>query len=171
MAQSISWDTRIILDLAGIVSFYDTTLAPSLVDIRADQERCDHRIENISSKDIERVRTSVSHVLERSQDDRSGVDRKTLFRVIVDRYSDRFDLMDRLLNSTSEGDSLMDQARKVRLVSLMSNSVSCSLHTFSTILHLLMDPLAQPQLMIGRRRYSRHAALRTHRPSHRICQT
>ena len=108
-------DTRIILDMAGITSLYDTTLAPSLVDIRAGQERCDHRIQGISPTDIEKVRTSVSDALERSPDDRSGVDWKTLFRVIVDRYSDRLDLMDHLLNSTSEGDALMDQARKVHV--------------------------------------------------------
>jgi hypothetical protein len=106
-------DTRINIDLAGIVSLYDTTLAPSLVTLRADRERCDHRIQGISPIDIEVVRNSVSHALERSPDDRSGVDWKTLFRVIVDRYSDRLDLLDHLLNSTSEDDALMDQARKV----------------------------------------------------------
>jgi len=46
-------------------------------------------------------------MLEKSQDDRSGVDWKTLFRVIVDRYSDRFELMNHL-NPTSEGDALME---------------------------------------------------------------
>jgi hypothetical protein len=108
-------DTRINLDLAGIVSLYDTTLAPSLVDLRAGQERCDHRVQGISVLDIEMVRWSVSRALESSQDDRSGVDWKTLFRVIVDRYSDRFDLVNHILNSTSEGDALMDQARKVQV--------------------------------------------------------
>jgi len=108
-------DTRINLDLARIVSLYDTTLAPSLVDIRTSQERCDHRIKGISSSDAKMVRGSVSHALERSQDDRSGVDWQTLFRVIVDRYSDRLDLMNHLLNSTLEGDALVDQARKVHV--------------------------------------------------------
>ncbi|OAX40195.1 hypothetical protein K503DRAFT_737987 [Rhizopogon vinicolor AM-OR11-026] len=108
-------DTRINLDLAGIVSLYDTTLAPSLVSLRAGQERCDHRLQGISHMDIEAVRSSVSRAAERSQSDRSGVDWKTLFRVIVDRYSDRLDLLDHLLNSTLEDDALMDQARKVHL--------------------------------------------------------
>ena len=53
-------DTRTNLNMVGIVSFYDTTLVPSLVDVRAGQERYDHRLKNISSTDIERVRRSVS---------------------------------------------------------------------------------------------------------------
>jgi hypothetical protein len=108
-------DTRINLDLARLVSLYDTTLAPSLVGLRGSQERCDHRIQGISPIDIEAVRSSVSHALERSQSDRSGVDWKTLFRVVVDRYSDRLDLMEHLLNSTLENDAVMDQAKKVHV--------------------------------------------------------
>ncbi|KAJ8579830.1 hypothetical protein M405DRAFT_939004 [Rhizopogon salebrosus TDB-379] len=108
-------DTRINLDLAGLVSLYDTTLAPSLVGLRGSQERCDHRIQGISPIDIEAVRSSVSHALERSQSDRSGVDWKTLFRVVVDRYSDRLDLMEHLLNSTLDNDAVMDQAKKVHV--------------------------------------------------------
>jgi hypothetical protein len=108
-------DTRINLDLAGLVSLYDTTLAPSLVGLRDSQERCDHRIQGISPIDIEAVRSSVSHALERSQSDRSGVDWKTLFRVVVDRYSDRLDLMEHLLSSTLENDAVMDQAKKVHV--------------------------------------------------------
>ncbi|KAG1733926.1 uncharacterized protein EDB91DRAFT_1299648, partial [Suillus paluster] len=108
-------DTRINLDLAGIVSLYDTTLAPSLVASRAGQERCDHRVQGISSADIEVVRRSVSRTLEQHHSDLSGIDWKTLFRVIVDRYSGRLDLMDYLLNHTSENDTLLDQANKVHL--------------------------------------------------------
>ncbi|KAG1756855.1 uncharacterized protein EDB91DRAFT_39439 [Suillus paluster] len=106
-------DTRINLDLAGIVSLYDTTIAPSLVGSRAGQERCDHRVQGISSVDMEVVRRSVSRALERHQGDFSGIDWKTLFRVIVERYSDRLDLMDYLLNHTSENDTPWDQASKV----------------------------------------------------------
>lgn len=108
-------DTRINLDLAGIVSLYDTTIAPSLVSSRAGQERCDHRVQGISSVDMEVMRRSVSRALERDQSDFSGIDWKTLFRVIVERYSDRLDLMDYLLNHTSENDTLVDQASKVHI--------------------------------------------------------
>ncbi|KAG2150650.1 uncharacterized protein EDB93DRAFT_1084026 [Suillus bovinus] len=106
-------DTRINLDLAGIVSLYDTTLAPSLVSSRDGQERCDHDIRAISSADIKAVRRSVSRTLEGNQDDISGIDWQTLFRVIVERYSARFDLMDYLLNS--ENDTIMDRALKVHV--------------------------------------------------------
>ncbi|KAG1720313.1 uncharacterized protein EDB91DRAFT_1331506 [Suillus paluster] len=108
-------DTRINLDLAGIVSLYDTTIAPSLVDSRAGQERCDHRVQGISSVDLKVVRQSVSRALERHQGDFSGIDWKTLFRVIVERYSDRLDLMNYLLNHTLENDTPWDQATKVHV--------------------------------------------------------
>ncbi|KAG2106797.1 uncharacterized protein F5147DRAFT_578618 [Suillus discolor] len=106
-------DTRITLDLAGIVSLYDTTLAPSLVGSRDGQERCDHNIQAISSGDIKAVRLSVSRSLERDQGDTSGIDWKTLFRVIVERYSERFELIDYLLNS--ENDSIVDPALRVHV--------------------------------------------------------
>ncbi|KAG1723568.1 hypothetical protein EDB19DRAFT_1898068 [Suillus lakei] len=106
-------DTRIDLDLAGIVSLYDTTLAPSLVSSRHGQERCDHRVGGISSADIEAVKRRVSRTLERDQGDFSGVDWKTLFRVIVERYSERLDLIDYLLNS--ENDTPVDRAMKVHV--------------------------------------------------------
>jgi hypothetical protein len=106
-------DTRITLDLAGIVSLYDTTLVPSLVSSRDGQERCDHGIGAISAADIKAVRRTVSRTLERDQGDTSGIDWKTLFRVIVERYSERFDLMDYLLNS--ENNSTVDQALKVHV--------------------------------------------------------
>lgn len=117
--QAGSWhnrypgDTRINLDLAGIISLYDTTLAPSLVGSRDGQERCDHGIGAISSADIEAVRRSVSRTLKPDQGDISGIDWKTLFRVIVERYSERFDLMDYLLNS--ENDTTVDRALKVHV--------------------------------------------------------
>ncbi|KAG2356994.1 hypothetical protein BDR07DRAFT_1421499 [Suillus spraguei] len=117
--QAGSWhnrypgDTRISLDLAGIVSLYDTSLAPSLVGSRSGQERCDHDIRTISSADIEAVRRSVSRTLERDQGDISGIDWKTLFRVIVERYSERLELMDYLLNS--ENDTIVDRALKVHV--------------------------------------------------------
>lgn len=117
--QAGSWhnrypgDTRIKLDLAGIVSLYDTTLVPSLISSRDGQERCDHGIGAISAADIKAVRRTVSRKLERDQGDTSGIDWKTLFRVIVERYSERFDLMDYLLNS--ENNTTVDQALKVQV--------------------------------------------------------
>ncbi|KAG1787932.1 uncharacterized protein HD556DRAFT_1406403 [Suillus plorans] len=106
-------DTRITLDLAGIVSLYDTTLAPSLVGSRDGQERCDHDMKAISSADIKAVRRSVSRILERDQGDTSGIDWKTLFRVIMERYSERFEFIDYLLNS--ENDSIVDPALQVHV--------------------------------------------------------
>ncbi|KAG1723566.1 hypothetical protein EDB19DRAFT_1952044 [Suillus lakei] len=94
-------DTRINLNLAGIVSLYDTTLVPSLVGSRHGQERCDHGVGAISSADIEGGQAQgLSHIRARS-------------RVIVERYSERLDLMDYLLNS--ENDTPVDRAMKVHV--------------------------------------------------------
>ncbi|KAG2064918.1 hypothetical protein BDR04DRAFT_1122220 [Suillus decipiens] len=46
-------DSRIVLDLTGLVSLYGIALAPSLVSVRAGIERWDHRVLGISSDDIE----------------------------------------------------------------------------------------------------------------------
>ncbi|KAF7358633.1 hypothetical protein MSAN_01202000 [Mycena sanguinolenta] len=52
-------DTRVKLDLGGFVSFYDTSLAPSLVPIRQGKERWDHRAAGISAPDLETIRTCI----------------------------------------------------------------------------------------------------------------
>ena len=46
-------ETRIHLNYAGVVSFYDTALFPSLRSLRSNKERWDHRLEGINSEDVE----------------------------------------------------------------------------------------------------------------------
>lgn len=105
-------DSRIVLDLTGLVSLYDTELAPSLVHIRADLERCDHRVLGISSEDISRVMKRLTEIVSRPGPVGSGIDWKTLIHVIVDRYADRLELMQHLLNfTTSDSQELLQQAK------------------------------------------------------------
>lgn len=106
VVQSSSWhnrypgDTRIHLDLSRLISFYDTSLVPSLIPHRFNQERWDYRIAGISDKDIKAVLSSLESELRKPQGGSSGIDWMTLIHVIVDRYAERLDMVRYLLNST-----------------------------------------------------------------------
>ncbi|KAG1733654.1 uncharacterized protein EDB91DRAFT_1148692 [Suillus paluster] len=105
-------DSRIVLDLTGLISLYDPALAPSLVPVRAGLERWDHRVLGISSEDISRVMRKLTEVVSRPDTAGSGIDWKTLFHVIVDRYADRLELMQHILNVTSsDSQELLQQAK------------------------------------------------------------
>ncbi|KAG1756850.1 uncharacterized protein EDB91DRAFT_39264 [Suillus paluster] len=119
--HSASWhelhpgDTRVILDYSAFVSFYDTTLVPSLVPRRVGLERWDHRVAGISSEDIERVKDKLAEALVRPPATASGIDWKTVLQVVVDRYASRLEVMQYLLNITLDDTSiLIDHARKVQ---------------------------------------------------------
>ncbi|KAG2347916.1 hypothetical protein BDR05DRAFT_957550 [Suillus weaverae] len=94
-------DSRIVLDLTGLISLYDTALAPSLISVRAGLERIDHRVLGISPQDSSQVMRRVTEIASRPDPAGSGTDWKTLIRVIVDRYADRLELTQYLLNVTS----------------------------------------------------------------------
>jgi hypothetical protein len=111
--QSGSWhnrypgDRRIKLDLTRLISFYDTSLVPSLVSKRFGLERWDHRLLGISSEDIAAVLGKLTDAYTAPPQAGSGVDWDTLFKVIVDRYGDRFELLRYVLNATSDADPLV----------------------------------------------------------------
>ena len=108
-------ETRVQLDLAGLVSFYDTQLAPSLIDIRTGQERWDHRVQNISSKDLAAVKSRLEAILIRPKGLSSGIDWRTLVQVIVDRYAGRLELIHHLLNSpVTDPDEILEFASKTQ---------------------------------------------------------
>ncbi|KAG2153939.1 hypothetical protein DEU56DRAFT_429701 [Suillus clintonianus] len=105
-------DSRIVLDLTGLISLYDTVLAPSLIPVRAGLERCDHRVLGISSDDISQVMRKLIEIISRPDPVGSGIDWKTLAHVIVDRYADRLELMQHLLNfSSSDSQELLHRAK------------------------------------------------------------
>ncbi|KAJ7711391.1 hypothetical protein B0H16DRAFT_1900641 [Mycena metata] len=112
---SASWntrhpgETRVHLDLTKLISFYDTSLAPSLIPEREGKERWDHRVLGISAPDLAVVKTRLQDVLASGTDMGSGVDWKTLFRVVVDRYADRLETLDHLLTTTTT-DNLPERA-------------------------------------------------------------
>jgi hypothetical protein len=108
-------ETRVQLDLTGLVSLYDTQIAPSLVHIRAGQERWDHRVQNISSEDLWAVKSRLEAILIRPEGLSSGIDWRTLVQVIVDRYAGRLELIHYLLNSSvTDPDEILDIANKIQ---------------------------------------------------------
>ena len=108
-------ETRIQLDLTGLVSFYDTELVPSLVAIRDGQERWDHRVRSISSEDLSTAKSRLEAALMRPSDLSSGIDWKTLVQVIVNRYAQRLELTRHLLNSPATSlDEIVDLANKTQ---------------------------------------------------------
>ncbi|KAG7448568.1 uncharacterized protein BT62DRAFT_929654 [Guyanagaster necrorhizus] len=98
-------ETRIQLDLARMISFYDTSLVPSLVPYRFNQERWFHRLEGVSDDDISAVMDRLEQAMQTAHGGESGVDWTTLVHVIVDRYGDRLEMVQYLLNSTGSPDS------------------------------------------------------------------
>ncbi|KAF8203575.1 hypothetical protein K438DRAFT_2101240 [Mycena galopus ATCC 62051] len=106
-------ETRIRLDLTEIISFYDTSFAPSLIPHREGKERWDHRLLGISSADLAAVERRLRDMLTSGINTGSGVDWKTLYRVVVDRYADRLEMLEYLLNTPTTAD-LRDRARIIQ---------------------------------------------------------
>lgn len=102
-------DTRIHLDLTRIISFYDIDRFPSLVDTRYGVERWFHRLENISESDA----SLAMKMLEATSDPTklalpgSGIDWKTLFNVVADRFADRLELLDYTMSNLTSLNSSM----------------------------------------------------------------
>ncbi|KAI6004340.1 hypothetical protein EDC04DRAFT_2611669, partial [Pisolithus marmoratus] len=61
-------EPRVQLDLANMISFYDTDLVPSLVAVRLGKERWDHRVLNISDEDSLRAKIRVEEGLTRPRE-------------------------------------------------------------------------------------------------------
>ncbi|KAJ6535941.1 hypothetical protein DFH09DRAFT_1179204 [Mycena vulgaris] len=95
-------DRRIKLDLTHLISFYDTALVPSLVAKRLDVERWDHRLLGITPDDIAAVRDRLVKAYTAPLETGSGIDWETLFKVVVDRYEDRFEMVRYVLNATAD---------------------------------------------------------------------
>ncbi|KAG5651618.1 hypothetical protein H0H81_008023 [Sphagnurus paluster] len=121
--ESGSWydhypgDPRIELDLSRLVSFYDTSLVPSLVPVRQHRQRYEHRLEGIGAADARAVREALELALSRTGSG-SGIKWKSLFRIVSLRYADRLELIRYLLNPTEpeagQPRSLVETAKLVQ---------------------------------------------------------
>jgi hypothetical protein len=94
-------ETRVHLDYAGLVTFYDTALS-SLVDARHGKDRMHHSLEGISPADAARVLSELKSVLTRDDDAEhapgSGVDWGSVARVVVERHAERLEYLRFLLS-------------------------------------------------------------------------
>jgi hypothetical protein len=98
-------ETRVHLDYAGLVTFYDTSLS-SLVEARYGKDRLHLRLEGISVLDSERVRAELQAVLAREQGRGSGIDWGSIARIVMERYGGRLEYLRFLLSqgTTTFGD-------------------------------------------------------------------
>jgi hypothetical protein len=106
-------ETRVHLDHTGLVTFYDPTLS-SLVEARQETDRIHHRLEGISSTDVERVNSELRTVLTRKQGSGSGVDWGSIVRVVTERYADRLEYLRFLLSPNSMFADASEQAAAAR---------------------------------------------------------
>ncbi|KAF8071565.1 hypothetical protein FPV67DRAFT_1481796 [Lyophyllum atratum] len=132
-------DPRFHLDLSRLVSFYDTALIPSLIPLRHGQARHEHRLEGISRTEAQTVQRIIADALTGVQAG-SGVDWKTLFRVIALRYADRLELIHHLLNST---EAAMASRTPLESAKLTQQQLRITLTPY--ILHDALPPPANPQ--------------------------
>ena len=93
-------ETRIQLDYSRILSFYDTELAPSLVDKRFGHARLQHRIDGISREDVSTFKQRLEEVLQRSHG-QGVVDWQSVLHITVNRFADRLEGLQYLLNETN----------------------------------------------------------------------
>ncbi|KAH7924178.1 hypothetical protein BV22DRAFT_1091365 [Leucogyrophana mollusca] len=112
-------EERIRLDLTRLISFYDIDLVPSLVADRIGKERWDHRLQGADSADIAAVRRRLARDLVSERLEVSGIDWRTLFRVIIKRYAERLELVQYLLNDANSDSEVFhdeyERAAKVQL--------------------------------------------------------
>ncbi|KAJ7052576.1 hypothetical protein C8F01DRAFT_1221901 [Mycena amicta] len=96
-------DRRIQLDLTSLISFYDTDLVPSLVPVRFGQERWDHRLLGINAGDVKTVMARLEATLSADvpSTNTSGIDWDVLYKVVVDRFANRLETAQNILNNTA----------------------------------------------------------------------
>jgi hypothetical protein len=90
-------ERRIKLDYTRIISFYDTSLAPSLVDLRFGRERWDHRLNGISETDIANAMARLEDYILNSPQG-SGVDWDVVIKTVAERYIERLELLEYIVD-------------------------------------------------------------------------
>lgn len=100
--DSYPGETRVQLHLHRLVSFYDLSIAPSLVPQRFGRHRLQHRVLGISQVDISTFKARIEEELgeEKWTNPASGMDWSSFFHIIIQRYGERLELIQSDLNST-----------------------------------------------------------------------
>ncbi|KAF7298323.1 hypothetical protein MKEN_01356900 [Mycena kentingensis (nom. inval.)] len=105
-------DRRIQLDLTSLVSFYDTALVPSLVPARFGKARLQHRLLGIAPEDVRAVMQRLEASYASPPPATSGIDWETLVRVIVDRFADRLEIVQYILDGASSSSETAKRAMR-----------------------------------------------------------
>ncbi|KAI0270727.1 hypothetical protein BC834DRAFT_862929 [Gloeopeniophorella convolvens] len=106
-------ETRVHLDYAGLVTFFDPTLR-SLVDARHGKDRLRQRLAGISQHDVARVHAELHTVLTRGHGIGSGVDWASIARIVKERYAGRLDYLRYLLSPSPAFADALEQAAAAR---------------------------------------------------------
>ncbi|CAE6416940.1 unnamed protein product [Rhizoctonia solani] len=110
-------ESRITLDYSGIVTAYDETYS-SLVYGRQGVPRSKHRLGDISSSDMSRLKSEMEEVLKTGRPP-AAVNWGSVFQDIVNRYADRLDELRHLLGrSDMAPEEIVANARLKVLVML-----------------------------------------------------
>lgn len=94
-------DTRIKLDISRLISFYDASLAPSLIKKRRSQQRWQHQLQGISRPDVRAIMHRLTDYLAGDFPSRTQVDWASMIRAVVDRFAGRLDLLRYILQTSS----------------------------------------------------------------------
>ncbi|VDC07251.1 unnamed protein product [Peniophora sp. CBMAI 1063] len=104
-------ETRVRPDFTGFVSLYDPALQ-SLVEARRGLPHIRHRIKGISVADADAKMKELEEVLTRTSGATSGVDWASVTRVVIERYSQRLELLSHTLRSAKY--DVLEKAASVR---------------------------------------------------------
>ncbi|KAH9481856.1 hypothetical protein JR316_0006386 [Psilocybe cubensis] len=95
-------ETRIKLDYSRLISFYDTSLFPNLHSSRAGKDRRAHRLDKITTQEVNRFKARLDALLTQgSSDPGNGLDWNSLQNVVVTRYAERLELLHYILSSAN----------------------------------------------------------------------
>ena len=103
-------EMRFRLDFSRFITFFDPNLK-SLVEQRRGQTREQYRAKGISIPDLESIRSAIDLAYSDWSATGSGVDWGSMIRIIQDRYAQRLELMDDLLQ---RGGDVVEVAIRVR---------------------------------------------------------
>ncbi|KAF9526538.1 hypothetical protein CPB83DRAFT_794652 [Crepidotus variabilis] len=108
-------ERRIKLDYSRFISFYDTSLFPSLNLHRQGQGRWAHRLGDITAEELSTLRETLNESLQGEEwgVSRSGVDWPTLLMTVEQRYSERLSVLRYILfNLATKSDRTLEDVLK-----------------------------------------------------------
>ena len=116
-------DHRIKLDYSRLISFYDRDSFPSLHLQRVGQARWDHRLKGISNAELDGLLLRLEEVFT-EQERESDIDWKALLHVVTNRYGDRLELLQYLLENATTSSEVDREAALWKAHRFVSNMLT-----------------------------------------------